>query len=592
MVSTKAITRLFLRQAWRYPVYVIGLLIATPVTILVHQFLPPLIIANVLERIGKGDFTPGDIWGSFGSDLLWYALAIVAGSIVLWRIVIWLIWQLELRVVANLHRQIFKHLMGQSADFHANHFGGSLVSQTGKLTKAYIIFADTTIFQVLTMLAAFVLTAIVLWPKAPLFVVGMLVFSAIFMVSAFFITRKVRALNAAEAEASNRQTGFLADAITNVFAVRSFAGAKHEEQRYENAIANWQTAERNVMAASLRQQGYFSSFNTILQVGALGLGVAGVVLFGADVATTFLIINYTGNIIQRLWDFSQSTLRNYNRALGDAKAMVEILDTPPTVQDVAKPQKSRINDGSIAFNKVEFRHADDKDNGSLFKGLDLSIPAGTKIGLVGHSGSGKTTLTKLLLRFADIDGGAITIDGQDISKISQDDLRRAIAYVPQEPLLFHRSLRENIAYGKPDATQEEIEQAAKRAHAAEFIDKLPNGYDTEVGERGVKLSGGQRQRIAIARAMLKNAPILVLDEATSALDSESELLIQSALWELMKGRTAIVIAHRLSTIQRMDRIVVLEDGAIVEQGSHQELLDKKGIYAGLWAHQSGGFIEE
>jgi ATP-binding cassette subfamily B protein len=211
---------------------------------------------------------------------------------------------------------------------------------------------------------------------------------------------------------------------------------------------------------------------------------------------------------------------------------------------------------------------------------------------VGHSGSGKTTFTRLLLRFSDIDGGQILIDGQNIAHITQDDLHRHIAYVPQEPLLFHRSIAENIAYGKDEADEATIKKTAELAHAAEFIDNLPKGYETLVGERGVKLSGGQRQRVAIARAMIKDAPILVLDEATSALDSESEKLIQSALWKLMQGRTAIVIAHRLSTIQKMDRIVVLDNGKIVEQGSHQELLKKNGTYAALWAHQSGGFLED
>ncbi len=211
---------------------------------------------------------------------------------------------------------------------------------------------------------------------------------------------------------------------------------------------------------------------------------------------------------------------------------------------------------------------------------------------MGHSGSGKTTFTRLLLRFSDIDSGTISIDGQNIAYLTQDDLRRHIAYVPQEPILFHRTLAENIAYGQVDASQQEIEAVAQLAHAHDFIANLPDGYDTLVGERGVKLSGGQRQRVAIARAMLKNAPILVLDEATSSLDSESEALIQSALWRLMEGRTAIVVAHRLSTIQKMDRIVVLDEGKIIEQGTHQELLHTKGAYAKLWAHQSGGFIEE
>jgi ATP-binding cassette subfamily B protein len=222
----------------------------------------------------------------------------------------------------------------------------------------------------------------------------------------------------------------------------------------------------------------------------------------------------------------------------------------------------------------------------------LKIKAGEKVGLVGHSGSGKTTLTRILLRFSDIQKGTIAIDGQDITHITQDDLRRHIAYVPQEPILFHRSLAENIGYGQANASQAEIKAVAKLAHADEFIASLPEKYKTLVGERGVKLSGGQRQRVAIARAMLKNAPILVLDEATAALDSESEALIQDALWKLMEGRTAIVVAHRLSTIQKMDRIIVMDDGKVIEQGTHKELLRLNGQYAKLWQRQSGGFIED
>jgi ATP-binding cassette subfamily B protein len=254
------------------------------------------------------------------------------------------------------------------------------------------------------------------------------------------------------------------------------------------------------------------------------------------------------------------------------------------------PETSHISKGEIILKDMTFTHPENND--ALFHKTNLVIAPGEKIGLVGHSGSGKTSLTKLLLRFHDLDDGEILIDGQNIAHITQDDLRRSIAYVPQEPVLFHRTIRENIAYGRPDASDTEVHAAARKANAHEFIEKLPAGYDTLVGERGVKLSGGQRQRIVIARAVLKDAPILILDEATSALDSESEVLIQSALWELMKGRTAIVIAHRLSTIQKMDRIVVLQDGAIIEQGSHAELVKQSGTYAGLWAHQSGGFIEE
>ena len=224
--------------------------------------------------------------------------------------------------------------------------------------------------------------------------------------------------------------------------------------------------------------------------------------------------------------------------------------------------------------------------------FNLIIKPGERIGLVGHSGAGKSTITKLLLRFADALEGSIVIDNQDIKNVTQNDLRKVISYVPQEPILFHRSIKENIAYSKPDATKEEIIEVAKKAHAHEFIEKLPQGYDTLVGERGIKLSGGERQRVAIARAMLKDSPILMLDEATSSLDSISEHYIQDAFNELMKGKTTIVIAHRLSTIQKMDRIIVLDKGKIVEQGTHKELLELNGSYAELWNHQTGGFLEE
>jgi len=319
------------------------------------------------------------------------------------------------------------------------------------------------------------------------------------------------------------------------------------------------------------------------------LTVLGIELGTLTIATAFLVLTYTMTVIRHLWNFN-GVLRNYNRLMGDAHDMVEILNQEQEVMDTStallEPSK-----GKIEFRDVSFTH-DDGEGVQVFNSLNLTMEAGEKVGVVGHSGSGKTTFTRLLLRFSDIDSGEIYIDGQNIAKVSQASLRKAISYVPQEPLLFHRSLEENIAYGKADATHSEVIAAAKNAHATEFIKTLPDSFATIVGERGVKLSGGQRQRVAIARAILKDAPILVLDEATSALDSESEKLIQDSLGELMKDRTSIVIAHRLSTIAKLDRIIVLEDGKIVEDGSHAELLKQNGIYSRLWNHQSGGFIEE
>jgi ATP-binding cassette subfamily B protein len=345
-----------------------------------------------------------------------------------------------------------------------------------------------------------------------------------------------------------------------------------------------------MMYAFQRQQIYLSSVTGILSAVALAVAVLSVVSYGANLATAFLIFNYTSSIAGQLFTFSNNSLRNFNRSFGDASDMVDILALEPEILDPEEPEKLRIKGGSITFKDVTFTHAGADE--SIFTNFNLTIKNGEKIGLVGHSGSGKTTFTRLLLRFSDIDGGSILIDDQNIARITQTDLHEQIAYVPQEPLLFHRSIYENIAYGLAKPSMEDVRWAAKQAHAAEFIDRMPDGYDTLVGERGVKLSGGQRQRIVIARAMLKNAPILLLDEATSALDSESEVLIQDALWKLMEGRTAIVIAHRLSTIQKMDRIIVLGNGDIIESGTHKELLHVKGTYASLWAHQSGGFLED
>lgn len=592
MQTIKTVIRFYIRQQMQYPRLLFGMLLVHPLAVLFHRFLPALIVAHILQRLSDHDFTKGDLWDSFGPPLV-LAIAIEAlGAIVIWRVVVYFNWKLEGYVVRNIYRKVFDHLLHMSASFHANRFGGSLVSQTGKLAGSYVRFTDTTVFNVLGLLWALVFAGVLLVGRAPLFVALLTVFTLIYLICAVALTGKVRRLNAREATVSNEQTGQLADAITNVMAIKSFAGGHAENQRFGAMSEKTRRAAYDLMRATLSREAIFSSISTSINAGALILATASIVLFDANIATVFLVLSYTGDILMRLWDFSTHALRNYNRAFGDAQSMTEVLAITPEILDPATPEKSRISAGAISFKNMDFTHLDSKDDTSLFKNLNLDIKPGEKVGLVGRSGSGKTTLTRLLLRFSDLDNGAILIDGQNIAHITQDALRNSIAYVPQEPLLFHRSIRENIAYGKPKASDKEILIAARKAHALEFIDKLPLGLDTLVGERGVKLSGGQRQRIAIARAILKDAPILVLDEATSALDSDSERLIQKALWELMQNRTAIVIAHRLSTIQKMDRIVVLENGTIIEQGTHAELVQHGGTYAQLWAHQSGGFIEE
>lgn len=574
------------RQEWRLALGVVG---PMPINVALNQIIPPLIIAAVLNRLASHDYTSGDVWGSFGPALVLYTVTVLAGSL-MWRITDYFGWRLEANIQKHIGAEVFNHLVGQSARFHADNFSGSLVSKTNKLLGAYVRFADTTWFGILPLFFGLLFSLIVLARVAPLYGLVLLVFAVLYMITAVFVTRKTRRLGAQHASVESEQTGVLADAVTNAMAIKSFARKRYEVRLFNRALTNTRRSLLDVSRAHQKQQLYFGTLLSGISAAALVGAVIAVLIFDANVATVFVIFSYTANIAEQLFSFSNNSLRAYNRSIGDASDMVSMLATPSEIQDPVEPIKATIRRGDITFKDVLFQH--EGANDALFNTLNLHIKPGEKVGLVGRSGSGKTTLTRILLRFSDIQAGQILLDGQNIAAMRQDDLRSAITYVPQEPLLFHRSIEENIAYGDLYASKEAIAAAAKMAHADEFIQDLPKGYHTLVGERGVKLSGGQRQRVVIARAMLKNAPVLVLDEATSALDSESELLIQDALWKLMQDKTAIVIAHRLSTIQKMDRIIVMDEGKILEQGSHKELLSRGGTYAKLWAHQSGGFIDE
>ncbi len=587
--DARAVVRYYWRHATQYKRLLMGLFIALPLTIMINQYLPSLILADVLSKLSQHHFILGDIWQSFGVQMAVYAALLISG-IAMWRIVDRFVWQLEENIQRDIAREIFAHMLRRSADFHANHFSGSLVSASNKLIGSYVRMADTTIFDGIPLVVGTAFAAIILAPRAPLFAAALTILASLYLAGSLLASRPIRRLSRVYASYESKQTGFLADAVTNVMAIKSFARTKYEEKRFAGVTNETHLHLRNFARAHRRQMNTLGFMNRTISASALLIAVIAVMEFNAEIGTVFLIFNYTAITVDRLFNFSNNGMRNYNRAVGDASEMALILSQEAEVQDPAAPEPSRMKHGVIDFQNVNFTHAGADD--AIFGSLNLHIKPGEKIGLVGHSGSGKSTFTRLLLRFSDIQGGQILIDGQNIAKVTQEDLHEQIAYVPQEPLLFHRTIRENVAYGRTDASEHDVVDAARKANALEFIEKLPHGFETLVGERGVKLSGGQRQRIAIARAILKDAPILVLDEATSALDSESEKLIQAALWELMKGRTAIVIAHRLSTIQRMDRIIVLDDGNIIEQGKHSELLKKDGTYAKLWAHQSGGFIEE
>ena len=556
-------------------------------TLVVTIFVGPLIIAQLLSIIQHNQLHDSkNLW----TLIALYSVSGLWSSVIGWRLVLYLVWTFETAMQRDLYARCFSKLTNQTLFFHSNKFGGSLVSQTNKLVGAVESFWDTIIWSVLPLVVSLVGSIIVLSTLLWQYALFLLIFSIVFSIVVYYGSKPMAKLTKKEAKTSNKLNGQLADVISNVLAVKSSGAEATEQKFFAKTVNSWRNSSLDVMRGFLKVSTVYSSINMVIKIGAIAFAVYAAQNNLVSVAAVYLIITYTGSVAHELWNMN-GIMRNYNRIIGNANDMVEILQIPTTLIDKSD-SKLEVANGEISMDKITFTH-DEGQGDTLFHDFSLAIKPGEKIGLVGASGSGKTTLTKLLLRFADIDSGKITIDGQDISEVTQASLRAKIAYVPQEPLLFHRSVRENIAYGRPDATDAEIEEAAKKAGAYDFIVGLKDGFDTMVGERGIKLSGGQRQRVAIARAILKDAPILVLDEATSALDSESEALIQKSLETLMENRTSIVIAHRLSTIAKLDRIIVLKDGKIVEDGSHDELINKKrGVYAKLWARQSGGFIEE
>jgi len=495
-------------------------------------------------------------------------------------------------MLKNVADDAFDRLERHSYAFFSNTFTGTLVAKVRRYVNAFEIIHDQFVFAVwMNGLRLIFGLAVLSYFSLPL---GIVLFTWLVLyigITALFVKKKLKK-DLLTAEANSRTTGVLSDAITNILNVKMFASHSRELSYFTDAT--------DVEEKRRRDAGYFQNTQFLFQGYFIALfefagmfAAAHLWLNGSISAGTIILMQiYIFTSFDVVWNIGRNSAK-VMKALAEAKEMVDIFERPVAVDDPQNPEKCKISKGKIEIKNISFLYEEGEEKRTkVFKKLSLNILAGEKVGLVGPSGAGKTTITKLLLRFADIQGGKILIDGQDISRITQSDLRSRIAYVPQDPILFHRTLRENISYSNPDASEEKIIDAAKRSRAHEFIKSFSRGYDTYVGERGVKLSGGERQRVAIARAMLKDAPVLILDEATSSLDSISEQHIQEAFDELMKGRTTLVVAHRLSTIQKMDRIIVFDKGAIDEDGTHKELIAKKGLYYRLWKQQSHGFMGE
>lgn len=507
-----------------------------------------------------------------------------------WRMSFYCMASFEATGMKEIADDCFEYLHKHSFNFFSNQFVGSLVKRAGRMARSFEDILDR-IYYDFTTLAVRISIAIVVFFSIDL-TLGLIVFAWVVIFMGLHLkigNYKLNRYDLPKSKADTRLTGALADAVTNNSTIKLFAHLDYEKKRFAEVTTDWSSKVRASWFFSNHvetvQVLFMVGLNTLVLYIAIGMWEAGTLSVGYFI----LFQTYFIELFSQLWSFER-VLRHFYENLADAEEMTEILNMPFEVVDIRGAKKLLAKKGEVKFEKVSFSYTDDEES-SVVKDLSFAVKAGERVALIGPSGGGKTTIVKLLLRLFDVDKGHIFIDGQDISKVTQDSLRANIALVPQDPILFHRSLMENIRYGKLDATDEEVFRAAKLAHCHEFISKFPQGYKTLVGERGVKLSGGERQRVAIARAILANTKILILDEATSSLDSESEKLIKDAMKVLMKGKTVFVIAHRLSTIVDMDRIIVLEKGRIVEEGGHADLIKKAGgLYKKLWDLQVGGYL--
>ena len=586
-------TRRTLHYYWQVTRKHLGLFVAlmasTFLFVALLSYGNPYVMSLVVDRVSEGTISSDQVFSTYGP----YIVALIAINLVgqaASKLQDYTMYKLEIAAAYDLATMSFDALCNQSMSFHSNRFGGTLVSQTSKFMSAYQQLLETITFPFLPVVCSVIFTCAILAPRVPLYVVILMVLLAIYACVSYYMYKRILSLNEKAASAQNQLSGELSDSVANILAVKTSGREDYERALFDQANRNVVERDSKRMWASLTR-GIITAAITVVIMSVVAVFIAGGnAWFGITPGTLVMMFTYTYTVTNQ-FNFINNGLQRFNRAFGDASGMTATLDEPRLVADKPGAPAMMVREGTIDFQNIGFYYTDGNVKTPVFEDFNLHIPAGQRVGLLGLSGAGKTTLTKLLLRLSDIQDGRILIDGQNVADCTQQSLRRSIAYVPQEALLFHRTIAENISYGRPDATMEQIREAARQANALEFIENLPQGFETITGERGVKLSGGQRQRVAIARALLADCPVLVLDEATSALDSESEALVQDALKTLMRGRTCIVVAHRLSTVASLDRIVVLDHGKVAEDGPHAELIKAGGEYAHLWDRQTGAYLE-
>lgn len=580
--TTRDVLRVFWNHSKKYPISLAVIVFAIACAT-VTETLAPLFYKRFFDTLSSTS--------DGRTDQLVTLLIVISGihciGWIMWRTGVFVNNFFVLRVSTDLRQSAFAKMMRHSYSFFSNNFGGSLVQKVNRFSRAYESVSEKIYFDFVGLVVRIVGVMIVLFffNKTTALILSAWVF--VFMVVNIWFAKWRLPFNILRAQKESESSAVLSDAVTNHTNIQMFSGYMSESDRLNEVTES----QRIITKKTYDQQEVANAIQSMLII------VVEFVLFyymvkhrGENafftVGTFILVQAYIWQLIEKLWNLGR-VIRQLYESFADAKEMVDILQTSYDIKDAKTATELKVKKGQIDFKKVSFHFHKTRQ---VLDNLSLTIRPGERVALVGHSGAGKSTLIKLLFRLYDPADGRILIDGQDIKKVTQESLRNAIGMVPQDPILFHRTLMDNIRYGRRDATDEEVVEAARKAHCHNFIATLPDGYHTFVGERGIKLSGGERQRVAIARAFLKNAPILVLDEATSSLDSEVELSIQESLRELMRDKTVLVIAHRLSTIRQMDRIVVLSEGAIVDQGTHEDLLESQGLYASLWRLQSGGFI--
>lgn len=495
----------------------------------------------------------------------------------------------RINALARGRALIFRYVHNHDPLYFDDNLTGKVAYRTMLLPDQINTLYEKSVWDYSTFIMQTVLVIFFAAQASYLFAALLLLWVAAYLGFALLFAKRIARAGLKHSEAKAHLTGAIVDSITNIRNVILFAGHKTENSQVTKYVDETRKAQRHQYLEFVKMRvPVMHGMMAVVICGLLPLLINELGKGSITVGSFVLIVALVFNMLRTLADLSNSMPETFD-LIGSIRDCINTLVVDRHLTDKVDAKALQVSHGQIDFNGVSFSY----ENGQkVFDGLELHIPAGQRVGLVGASGAGKSTLISLLMRMNDVQSGSVCIDGQAVDAVTQTSLRRQIGVIPQDSILFHRSIFENIRYGRMDATREEVEQAARKAHAHDFIMALPKGYDTMVGERGVKLSGGQRQRIAVARAILKNAPILLLDEATSALDSESEAAIQSSMADLMVGKTVIAIAHRLSTIASLNRLIVMDQGRIVEDGSHDELLRKGGYYAKLWAHQSGGFLKE